>query len=65
MELTGYSKPTLLRLSRTGAFPAPIKLGPRAIGWYIDEVESYLASRPRACGPGKPQEAADPDRQGA
>ena len=32
---------------RNGTFPAPIRLGPRAIGFYEDEIEAWQQSRPR------------------
>ncbi len=28
-------------------FPAAVELGPNAVGWFEDEVEAWLASRPR------------------
>jgi hypothetical protein len=30
-----------------GGFPQPIELGPNTIAWDRDEVEQWLASRPR------------------
>lgn len=30
-----------------GGFPQPIELGPNTIAWDRDEVEKWLASRPR------------------
>lgn len=47
-ELTGMSKTSLLRLAHQGLFPAPIKIGPRAIGWRLSDIEAYLAERPKA-----------------
>ena len=32
---------------REGTFPAPVQLGPRAIGWYEGDIEAWLANRPR------------------
>ncbi len=32
---------------RDGLFPAPIVLGPNSVGWYEDEIDLWLASRPR------------------
>ena len=32
---------------RAGTFPAPIELGPNSVGWYEDEIDDWLASRPR------------------
>lgn len=35
------------RYIQAGTFPAPIELGPNSVGWYEDEVDEWLASRPR------------------
>ncbi len=45
LELTGLSRPTVERWVRAGRFPAPLKLGERAIGWRLDEIERWLNSR--------------------
>lgn len=44
------SKSTLYRLMRTGAFPEPLKIGPKAIRWRVDEIQEWVESRPRARG---------------
>ncbi len=48
-ERTGYSRVQTWRKSRdpNDDFPAPVQLGPNAIGWYEDEIDAWLASRPR------------------
>lgn len=28
-------------------FPQPVRLGANAVGWYEDEIDAWLASRPR------------------
>lgn len=39
-------------------FPKPVKLGKRSVRWFEDELDAYLASRPRSgCEPVK-QEVA-------
>ena len=43
----GVSKSTLYRMVNSGRFPPPIKLGARAVGWRSDEIEAWLAGRPR------------------
>jgi len=43
----GKSYPTIWRGVRNGTFPAPIVLGPNSVGWYEDEIDAWLASRPR------------------
>jgi len=44
---TARSRPQRWRDIRNRTFPAPIELGPNAIGWLEDEIDEWLASRPR------------------
>ncbi len=49
-ERTGYSRMQVWRKSRNpnDDFPAPVKLSANgATGWYEDEIDRWLASRPR------------------
>ena len=39
---TGLSRTTIYRLVSVGAFPAPIPLGARAVGWLDFEVDFWL-----------------------
>ena len=56
---TGKSRTQLWRDVRAGRFPAPIELGVNSIGWFEDEVEDWLDSRPRR---GRPtREAIEPE----
>ena len=32
----------------TAGFPQRVQLGTNSVGWYEDEIEAWLASRPRA-----------------
>ena len=48
LAMTGLSRTTIWRLSRSGEFPSPIRLSVRAIGWRRLEVEGWLNSRPAA-----------------
>ena len=43
----GISTATLRRWVRAGAFPRPLKLGPRASAWDLREVEAHLATLER------------------
>ena len=43
----GVSKSTLTRWVASGLFPPPVQIGPRAVGWYVHDVEAFLASRQR------------------
>jgi predicted DNA-binding transcriptional regulator AlpA len=44
---TGKSRVQLWRDVREGRFPPPIELGPNSVGWFEDEIDQWLASRPR------------------
>ena len=46
----GVSRSTVYRWMRTGQFPEPVRVGPRAVRWPASEIEAYLESRPRARG---------------
>jgi predicted DNA-binding transcriptional regulator AlpA len=45
--LTTLSRAALLRLISLGEFPAPFRLGKRAIAWHRRDVEAWLADRPK------------------
>ena len=50
-ELTdkvGYCLAHIYRLERAGLFPPRVHLGPRAVGWVEEEVESWLRKRMEA-----------------
>jgi prophage regulatory protein len=32
---------------KAGKFPAPIEVGPNKLGWFEDEIDSWMAARPR------------------
>jgi len=44
---TGVSRVTRWRWERKGIFPQRLRLGKNAIGWREDEVEEWIATRPR------------------
>ncbi len=48
-ERTGLSRATVYRRMRKGTFPAAIDLGDDGVqlGWHEDEIDSWVASRPR------------------
>jgi prophage regulatory protein len=46
-ERTGKGRVQRWRDVRAGKFPAPVQLGPNSIGWWEDEIEAWLAERPR------------------
>lgn len=47
--ITGYSIPAIHAKARDEAdpFPGAVVLGPHAVGFYLDEIENWLADRPR------------------
>lgn len=47
---TGLSRSTIFALQQRGIFPQSIKIGPKATGWYEDEVQNYIETRPRGRG---------------
>ena len=44
---TGLSRRQLYRKLARGEFPAPIELGANSVGFYTQEIDAWLASRPR------------------
>jgi prophage regulatory protein len=44
---TGVENTTIWRKVKAGTFPQPIQLGPNSIGWIDEEVDAWIASRPR------------------
>jgi prophage regulatory protein len=38
----------IARLEKAGLFPARVQLGPCRVAWFADEVEAWIAERPRA-----------------
>ena len=46
------TRTTVYRLMRTGEFPEPIRIGPRAVRWPAAEIEAWVAARPRSHGDG-------------
>ena len=50
LEKTGLSNSSLYRKVADGTFPAPLSLGPRAVGWLESSVDEWIMSRPQALG---------------
>ena len=48
--LTGLSRSTIYAMMAEGAFPKPLKLGKRAVGWPEKAVTDWLESLPEAGG---------------
>lgn len=47
-RLTSLSKSSIYRLESIGQFPARVKLSESASGWKAEDVQAWIASRPRA-----------------
>jgi prophage regulatory protein len=45
VKTIGLSRTTIWRLVRCKLFPQPITLAERAIGWDVDEIDAWIASR--------------------
>jgi prophage regulatory protein len=47
-QVIGLSRPMVYRLEREGRFPKRRRLGPRATGWLLSELERWLQSCPES-----------------
>jgi len=43
---TTISRSHLYALLKAGKFPKPLRLGSRAIGWRVEDVDAWIAARP-------------------
>ena len=41
-EQLGLARSTIYQMVADGEFPKPVKLGRRAVGWRVEEVESWF-----------------------
>jgi len=48
MAVTGLGKSSVYWLISQGTFPKPVKLGKRASGWLVSDLEAWAASRQQA-----------------
>ncbi len=46
-RITGLSRTTVWRLERRGDFPRRLRLSQHSCGWVAQEIEEWIASRPR------------------
>lgn len=42
LDVSGLSEDSLARGIKRGDFPAPVKLGPRAIGWRASDIQRWI-----------------------
>ena len=45
MDLTGYRRTSIYQKVAEGTFPAPVKLGPRAVAWVSEEIKDWMDAR--------------------
>jgi prophage regulatory protein len=44
-QLVGLSRSTIYRLLKARQFPSPIKIGEKAVGWDIIDIENWIAKK--------------------
>jgi prophage regulatory protein len=44
-QIIPYCPQHILRLEKQGKFPKRIQIGARRVGWYLTDVEAWLAER--------------------
>jgi len=44
-DLLGVSRSSLYAWMKTGTFPRPFNLGPRAVGWKASDIEAWVEKR--------------------
>ena len=42
-ELVGVSRATIYRWIASGSFPVPLKIGPAAVRWRLDDIEKWVS----------------------
>lgn len=42
---TQLSRSSIYRLIKLGLFPKPVKLGIKASGWRVEDIEAWISSR--------------------
>ena len=47
MEMSGLSRAAIYDQMARSLFPRPLRIGPRAVGWLEDDIDDWLATRPR------------------
>ncbi|WP_434799797.1 AlpA family transcriptional regulator [Paracidovorax citrulli] len=47
-QRTGFKRAHIYSLMKEKKFPQRVRLGVRAVGWYEDEIDQWLAQRERA-----------------
>lgn len=47
-QLVQLSRSTIYAAVKAGTFPAPVRIGARAVAWRLSEIEQWLEARPLA-----------------
>ena len=45
LKVTGLGRSTIYRWIADGSFPAPVRLGPRAVAWRWSDLDRWTSSR--------------------
>lgn len=45
IAITSLSKASVYRQVNAGTFPAPIRIGPRAIAWVVAEIDLWIEEK--------------------
>ena len=48
LKMTGLGRSTIYRWVADGSFPAPVRLGPRAVAWRWSDLDLWTRSRSTA-----------------
>ncbi len=54
---TNLSRSSIYNYVRSGAFPAPIQIGARAVAWLSSDIDAWIESRIKASRPDAKWEA--------
>jgi prophage regulatory protein len=54
MERTDLSRSTLWRMEKKGKFPQRVTVSENRVGWYEEEVNEWIDTRPRVGGNPEP-----------
>lgn len=50
MRETGLSRSSIYAAIKEGTFPAPVRIGKRAVAWRVADIVSWQAARPATLG---------------
>lgn len=46
VQKTKISRAAIYAMMARDEFPCPVRLGRRAVGWRVEDIESWIAARP-------------------